>query len=66
MKDICAWPGCQPDCRRDCEARRPPPTESDYPDDEPDPDADCMSCDGTGLEWGDTTCAACGGSGMAA
>lgn len=33
----------------------------DDTDDEGGIDADCLACDGTGLEWDDTTCAACGG-----
>lgn len=33
----------------------------DDTDDEGGIDADCLACDGTGLEWDDTTCSACGG-----
>lgn len=37
------------------------PLEDDTDDDEGGIDADCLACDGTGLEWDGTTCAACGG-----
>lgn len=33
----------------------------DDTDDEGGIDAHCLACDGTGLEWDGTTCAACGG-----
>lgn len=33
----------------------------DDTDDEGGIDADCLACDGSGQEWDDTTCAACGG-----
>jgi len=67
MKQICSWPGCLPDCRRDCEAHRAPPTESDYADDAPaGDDLPCRMCDGSGDDGRGDPCEACGGSGSAA